>query len=155
MRGRVVAEGIETTCPDSDVMTTKLLTLSSESLAMEALMLMSERKIHHLPVVDEGTVTGIVTQNDIARLLHNDMCLLTAELPQKNSADEQANAFIRPTKMIAPLMESGAAPELTAAMITIAADAVPRRLFTLGIEKYGKPPVEFALVAVGSQSRRE
>ncbi|APT82838.1 DUF294 nucleotidyltransferase-like domain-containing protein [Corynebacterium ammoniagenes] len=155
LRGRVVAEGIETTCPVSDVMTTKLLTLSSESLAMEALMLMSERKIHHLPVVDEGTVTGIVTQNDIARLLHNDPVFLTADLSRKNSVDELADAFTRTTKVVAQLIESGAAPEETAGMITIAADAVARRLFTLGIEKYGKPPVDFAFVAVGSQGRRE
>lgn len=155
MRGRVVAEGVDTSRPVTEVMTTNLLTLGSEALAMEALMLMSERKIHHLPVVDDGRVTGIVTQNDIARLLHNDPVFLAADISRKNSIDELADAFTRTTKVVAQLIESGAAPEETAGMITIAADGVARRLFTLGIEKYGKPPVDFAFVAVGSQGRRE
>ncbi|MGP5207320.1 DUF294 nucleotidyltransferase-like domain-containing protein [Corynebacterium casei] len=155
MRGRVVAQGVDTARPVADVMTKDLLTLGSESLAVEALMYMSERKIHHLPVVDKGTVTGIVTQNDIARLLHNDPVFLTADLSRKNSVDELADAFTRTTKVVAQLIESGAAPEETAGMITIAADSVARRLFTLGIEKFGTPPVDFAFVAVGSQGRRE
>src|SRR5699024_2275257 len=80
---------------------------------------------------------------------------LTADLSRKNSVDELADAFTRTTKVVAQLIESGAAPEETAGMITIAADAVARRLFTLGIEKYGKPPVYFAFVAVCSQGRFE
>ena len=155
MRGRVVAQGMDTSQPVSEVMTRDLLTLGSDSLAMEALLMMSERKIHHLPVVDKGNVTGIVTQNDIARLLHNDPVFLTTDLSRKNSVDELADAFTRTTKVVAQLIESGAAPEESAGMITIAADSVARRLFTLGIEKYGPPPCDFAFVAVGSQGRRE
>ena len=75
--------------PAGHMMTTNPLTLSPEALAMK-LMLMSERKIHHL-LRWMMAATGIVTQNDIARPLHNDQSL--AAISHAESIDELADAF--------------------------------------------------------------
>ncbi len=80
MRGRVVAEGVDTSRPVTEVMTTNLLTLGSEALAMEALMLMSERKIHHLPVVDDGRVQALSR-----RTISHACCTMTQSSSQRIS----------------------------------------------------------------------
>jgi CBS domain-containing protein len=48
-----------------DVMTSKLITVTSEQKLEEAMVIMSEKHIRHLPVVDEGELIGIISINDV------------------------------------------------------------------------------------------
>jgi len=49
----------------SDIMTRNVITVSPRSGTRECMALMSERKIRHLPVVDDGTVLGMISIRDI------------------------------------------------------------------------------------------
>ena len=48
-----------------DVMTTRLLTLSPDVEIIDAARLMREKKIRHVPVVEDGNVLGIVGIRDV------------------------------------------------------------------------------------------
>lgn len=49
-----------------DIMTKKLITVSSETSLLNTINLMSERRIRHMPVVDEfSKIVGIVSQRDL------------------------------------------------------------------------------------------
>jgi acetoin utilization protein AcuB len=48
-----------------DVMTKNTITVDSESLVLDAQRIMRENNIRRLPVVDKGTLVGIVTQHDL------------------------------------------------------------------------------------------
>jgi CBS domain-containing protein len=49
----------------SDIMTTNVVSVSSNQSVREAAALMSQHNIGSLPVVDDGQLTGIVTDRDI------------------------------------------------------------------------------------------
>lgn len=155
LRGRVVAQALDITLPITEIMTYEPRTVPSETLAFEAMLLMAELRIHHLPIVDYGQVTGIVTTADVMRLLRHDPIYLTADLSRRNSAEELADAYPQASQVAARFIERGATAEETAGMMTMAGDALARRLLTLGEEKFGQPPVKYAFVVVGSQGRRE
>ena len=55
-----------------DVMTSKLITVSSEQKLEEAMLIMSEKHIRHLPVVDEGELIGIISINDVVSSIIKD-----------------------------------------------------------------------------------
>ena len=65
MTYRVVAEGLD---PDKtvlrDIMTPDPDWVSSDTAAIEALRLMQDGGYRHLPVVDKGTVVGVVSRRD-------------------------------------------------------------------------------------------
>jgi CBS domain-containing protein len=64
---KIVAEGVDASkILVTDVMSTPLITVSSNASIEEASELMATYKIKHLPVVDEGEVVGIVAARDIA-----------------------------------------------------------------------------------------
>lgn len=155
LRGRVVAEGFEITRPVTEIMTENPRTVKSETLAFEAMLLMAELRIHHLPIVDEGRVTGIVTAADIMRLMRQDPIYLTADVSRKNSVAELVGTFTQASEIGVRFIERGASAEETAALMTIVADAIARRLFTLAEEKFGPPPVPYAFAVIGSQGRHE
>ncbi len=48
-----------------DVMTKDPITISSDTLVLDADRIMKERKIGRLPVVDRGELLGIITQKDV------------------------------------------------------------------------------------------
>ena len=155
IRSRVVAAGMSAENPVTQAMSPDPWSVPSSTLAMEALLTMSEKRIHHLPVIDDGELNGIVTQADIARLLHNDPIFLATDVSHRDDVDSLAESLSRVATLSAQYIDRGAAPQESAAMLTIAADAIARRLFVLGEQKFGAAPVDYAFVAVGSQGRRE
>jgi len=48
-----------------DIMTKNPITVSSETLVMDAQKIMKEKNIRRLPVVDKGKLVGIITKHDI------------------------------------------------------------------------------------------
>jgi CBS domain-containing protein len=55
-----------------EVMTSKLITVTSEQKLEEAMVIMSEKHIRHLPVVDEGELIGIISINDVVTSIIKD-----------------------------------------------------------------------------------
>lgn len=154
LRGRVVAGGIDPARPVSDVMTENPVTISPDALAFEAMLMMSELGIHHLPVVDQGKVVGVVSSGDLSRLLKANPIFLTADLSRRN-AEELEGAYRRAAETVIRLIDRGAGARESAQVLTTVGDALVRRLISLFEQSEGPAPVEYAFVAVGSQGRRE
>ena len=66
---RLVAEGVEVkTASLKDVMTSPLVTINHEAPIDDLMMLMEDKKIHHIPVMKEGKLVGIVDSQRIRSL---------------------------------------------------------------------------------------
>ena len=155
MTGRVVAQSLDTSLPVSEVMTRDLRSVTPETLAFEAMLLMAELKIHHLPVLEEGKVVGVVAGADIARLLRVNPIYLTADFSRRTSREELRDAYREACAVIARFLDRSGDFAEAAQMMTIAADSIARRLLELAEEQFGAPPVPYAFVVLGSQGRRE
>ncbi|MDO4760483.1 MAG: putative nucleotidyltransferase substrate binding domain-containing protein [Corynebacterium sp.] len=154
LRKKVVAVNLDVSRLVSEIMTSNLRTATSDSHAFEAMIAMSELGIHHLPVVDNGKLVGIVSSPDIMRLLRNDPIYVTADLSRKSTIEELAEVFSSADDVAVRFIERGATPEEVAGLLTVAADSLARRILTLAEEKFGAPPIPYAFVVVGSQGRR-
>lgn len=53
--------------PISDLMSTELTTCGLRSTVDELMQLMTERRIRHIPVIDEGRLAGIVSIGDVVK----------------------------------------------------------------------------------------
>ncbi|MEX3505618.1 DUF294 nucleotidyltransferase-like domain-containing protein [Corynebacterium sp. LK2510] len=154
LRSRVVAEMHDPRRPVSDVMTSPVRTVPAETLVFEAMLLMSELGFHHFPVEGPEGIVGMVTSSDIVRPLQADPIYMAAAV-DKASLEELEGAFDRAGIVAARFLERGASAFESQRVLTSIADSIARRLFALGIERFGEPPVPFAFVAVGSQARHE
>lgn len=154
LRRKVVATNLDVTLPVANIMTVNPRTAPSDARAFEAMIIMSELGIHHLPVVDDNNLVGIVSSPDIMRLLRNDPIYVTADLSRKTDPEELREVFKSADDVAVRFIERGATPEEVCGLLTVAADSLARRLLTLGEQKFGAPPVPYAFVVVGSQGRR-
>ena len=70
----IVKEGRDTTTPVSEFMSTDLVTADSKEGVMELCKRMQEHGIRRMPVVEgDGTLTGIVTLDDLVVLLEDEL----------------------------------------------------------------------------------
>ena len=65
LRNRCVAAGRPASDPVSSIMTPEPMHISSNAYAYEALLMMARSNVHHLPVLDDGEVKGMVTATDL------------------------------------------------------------------------------------------
>ncbi|MCF4007014.1 DUF294 nucleotidyltransferase-like domain-containing protein [Corynebacterium uropygiale] len=154
LRGRVLARGMSPERPVRNIMTADLHSISPETPAFEAMLLMAERHIHHLPVLDGDATLGLISSADVMRLLHQDPIYLTADLSQR-SLEDLRGAYHDASRLALSFIERGSTPADVAQILTTVAGAIARRLLTLAEERLGPPPVPYAFIAVGSQGRSE
>ena len=64
-------ESPETT-PISEVMTDEVFCIGPENSACDCMGLMTEKRIRHLPVLDEGNILGIITIGDVLKQVIKD-----------------------------------------------------------------------------------
>jgi CBS domain-containing protein len=63
----VLAQRAASSTTVDDVMTSDVVSVDVDSESEEAMALMTERRVRHLPVLDHGSVTGIVSIGDLVR----------------------------------------------------------------------------------------
>ncbi len=84
MRRVVDSDRAPTETTVADVMTTSLVTCTPAATVRDCATMMSERKIRHLPVVDDGRVVGIITTGD----------LLAHRLAEREATIQQLESFV-------------------------------------------------------------
>lgn len=155
LRNRVLAAGLPDTTPLRAVMTSPAITLSAESMAFEALLLMLERHIHHLPIVEHGQVVGMVTHTDILRRQSSSPLLLPRQLERARSLDDLRRYGDQVAEAVGGLLNSGARVSDIGRVVAVAHDALLQRLLRDAEAELGTPPAPYAWLVVGSQGRYE
>lgn len=156
LRSRVLAEDREPSTPIGEVMTADPVHVRDTTRAFDATLLMMERGVHHLPVLDEGDrPVGVVTSTDLLRLAQADPIYLAARIARASSPVAVAEQVRKLPAMTGEWERRGFPPSDVARVITATADAATRRLLELAEERLGPPPVPFCWVVLGSQARGE
>lgn len=68
--------------PVADIMTREVHTVGSANSVGECMSLMTERRIRHLPVIDEGEIVGVVSIGDVVKAVIHDQKFLIEQLEQ-------------------------------------------------------------------------
>jgi CBS domain-containing protein len=60
------------TTPVGEIMTTNVVTTTDRQTVSECMSLMTERRIRHLPVIDDGKVIGLISIGDLVNAIISD-----------------------------------------------------------------------------------
>jgi CBS domain-containing protein len=155
LRSRCVAAGLPGDTPLREVMTASPVTVSRHASAFEALLTMSHRRIHHLPVVDGDELHGLVSTHDLLRAQATNPLYLADRVGRCGSIEALRETVTEARELHLQLVAAHATARQLGQAVTSVCDAVTRRLIDLAIDQLGPPPVPFAWVATGSQGRGE
>ncbi|TRD15394.1 putative nucleotidyltransferase substrate binding domain-containing protein [Palleronia caenipelagi] len=156
LANKVLAEGLDGNRPVSSVMTPDPIAVSPSATGLDALMLLSERRINQLPVqTAKGRLRGIISKSDLIRQQASTASNMVSEIASADSAAEMHEIMQRLPELLAHLVAASAKPQAITRRITDLTDAITRRLLFLAEERIGPPPVPYVWAACGSQGRRE
>jgi CBS domain-containing protein len=156
LRSRVLAAGLDPARPVSEAMTRDPFHVGGDTRAFDATLLMMDRGVHHLPVLDPaGRSLGVVTSTDLLRLAQADPVYLAARISRAASPGAVAEQVGKLPPMVAELTRKGMPAADVSRVITATTDAATRRLLDLAEAELGPPPVTYAWLVLGSQARGE
>ncbi|MBT2691809.1 DUF294 nucleotidyltransferase-like domain-containing protein [Bacillus sp. ISL-55] len=156
--GRVVAKGISVEEPSRLVMTEKPVTISRFAYYYDALSKILLNGIKHLPVVDDGKISGVVTLTDLLRK-KNDSLMRT--IKKIEEADETNLPEIKAAiyEITETLMRDRVPALALLDIITKLYDRLIVRAVELSLAALRKkglePPAPFAFYLMGSAGRGE
>lgn len=155
LRSKCVAVGRSIDAPVSEIMTTTLHTIEHDDLALNALMTMTRMGVHHLPVMRNGKVAGMITSTDLAHHNSSNPAFIMSGIRRAQSVEELEMI----SKKLPDLQVQLNAANVTALhvgdIVSRITDAITVRLIELTVDEIGDSPVAFVWVAGGSQARRE
>ena len=155
MTNRVLADGLDPATPVSEVMTADPVTLRPDSLGSDILHIMLERRIGHLPVVEDGTLVGMITQTDLTRFQAVSSAQLVRDVAISETVADMAAVTAQIPRLLVQLVGGHNAHEVVTRLITDIADTVTRRLLAMAEAQLGPAPVPYLWLACGSQGRQE
>ena len=152
---KVLAIGLDPATPVDEVMTPDPVSLPPTALGSDILHIMLERRIGHLPVVEDGRLVGMITQTDLTRFQAVSSAGLVRDAAMADAVEDLAAVTARIPKLLVQLVGGHNAHEVVTRLITDVSDTVTRRLLHLAEAALGAPPVPYLWLACGSQGRQE
>lgn len=155
LRSRCIVAGLSFDAPVRAIMTERLYTVEANALGFQALIAMSRRNVHHLPVVDGGRVIGVISTSDLVRFQSANAVYLVGNIHKASELTTLIEISARVPELQVNLITAGATAGQVGQAVSAVTDAITVRLLELAEAKLGPPPVPYAWMAGGSQARRE
>ncbi len=153
---RVLARKLLPTTDVSEVMSSPVVSISQEALLYEALLRFKDSNVTNLLVKNtQGSPIGVLSHTDALDMQHNSIRFTIREIEAAENIESLIRINGRTPVLVHALMQSGDKAGNIMHIITSISDALTIRLIQLSIETLGKPPCDFAFLALGSEGRRE
>ncbi|GMG81035.1 DUF294 nucleotidyltransferase-like domain-containing protein [Paralimibaculum aggregatum] len=155
LASRVLAAERPGDTPLREIMTGDPVSLSPEAIGLDAMAVMIEHGIGHLPVVEGARLAGILTRTDLLLRQALSSPMLVGEIGRKTDLAGLREVIAKVPDLLAQLVGAGAAPHVICRLITDVTDALTRKLIAMAEIEFGAPPVPYLWLVCGSQGRQE
>jgi len=143
----------------AEVMTRDVMTLDANATAADAMLLMAEHSIRHVPVVQaRGGVTrviGVVSERDLFALQRLSVRQLAVALRRADDPETLAVVAQDIRRLSHHLVAQGVAADQLTRLISHLNDQLTRRLLELACARFGIDADGFCWLALGSEGRAE
>lgn len=155
LRSRVLAKAMPSSTPLHRIMTSSPYTIDKSAYLFEAVQLMSEHNIHHLPVLDGGRGYSMITLTDIVRAQQNHPLHLIGEIHRQQELKGLVTASERLPALLMQLEQQQVPAREAGRIITTITDALTKTLIKIAQRQLGEAPCTFSWLAFGSQARMD
>jgi CBS domain-containing protein len=160
LRRKIVAEGRDAAAtPARAIMSAPVVTIAPGAYAWQAVLEMTRREIHHLVVLDDGRLAGVVSSNDFVVPRATHPVTLAGEIARAPSLPPLAQLADRVTALVRRLVDEGGRASDIGEIVAELNDRIVTRVLGLAVTTLeasaGPAPVGWAWLAFGSEARRE
>ena len=153
--GRVALPGVPLDTPIAEVMTAPLISLDARATVAEAVLLMAERTIRHVPVKQDGRLAGVVTERDLFVLQRQTLRGISEAISAARSTAALARAADDIRSWSAALVAQGVSAAFVTRLISRLNDQLTVRVIALVSRERGVTLDGACWLALGSEGREE
>ena len=155
LRTRFVARGLPFDTPISEIMTPDPESIQASDTVFSTTLRMTRRGYHHLPVMENGKLTGIVTASDLILAKQDDPVYLVQHISRQKEVGAIKDLVPGLSNLMVQWVNSGMRAQQVSQILTAISDAITVRLIQLAEAKLGPAPVPWCWAGFGSQARAE
>jgi CBS domain-containing protein len=155
LRRRVLARDRGPEAPAREVMSSPLVACDADASLYEALLAMLRARIHHLPLVRDGRVVGVVTHTDLLRHQQKSPVFLLKRIERAERPEELAGFAEEMTGMVEGLLWGGLEATDIGRIVAALNDALALSLLQRAEADLGPPPTPYRWIVFGSEGRQE
>jgi CBS domain-containing protein len=155
LRDKVVSRGRSVLDPVKSIMSVSLIKAEAKDYCFEAILNMIRYNIHHLLVIDNGRLRGVITNHDLMMLQGTSPISIAREIETQQSIEGLVPASTKINKVVELLMKEGAKASNITRIITEINDRLLRKILEITEKKLGAPPLNYCWISFGSEGRKE
>lgn len=153
--GRIVLPGLSLDEPVSRVMSSPVQSLPAGASVSDAVMLMAEQRIRHVPVVEDQRLLGIVTERDLFALQRRSHRQISGAIDSAESAEHLITAATDIRQWSRALVAQGMSARYVTRLVSQLNDMLTCRLVELLAEASRVDLRSFCWLTFGSEGREE
>ncbi|MBJ2135667.1 CBS domain-containing protein [Paraglaciecola chathamensis] len=157
IRNRVVAQQTDVNLAVSEIMTQDPVKIHDQRTLFDALCVMTEHNVHHLPVVDKntGVPLGMLTASDMIRHQRGNVLFVINELTKAPSLYELTRLSWQLPHYFSKHAKRLGDFDIAGKVLSQATDIMTRKLIGFYQQQNGEAPMEFCWLVYGSQARED
>ncbi len=155
LRDKVVSKGRSTGDKVSTIMSVSLIKADARDYCFEALLKMIRYSVHHLLVIDGGSLKGVITNHDLMLLQGTSPISVAREIEGQQTIEGLIPISKKSTKLIDLLLREGAKASNITRIITEINDRLLRKVLEITEKKLGPAPLNYCWIVFGSEGRKE
>lgn len=155
LRNKVLAVDLPAHTAVAHVMTKNPYRIHADAFAFEALQLMSQHNIHHLPVERDGAVFGMLTTSDLVRSTQEHPLFLISHIHRQRDSAGLAACGESIGQLSRQLGQQQVPSTEVSHILATLYDALAQSWLKLGQQQLGPAPCAFSWLCFGSQARQD
>ncbi len=152
---KVVAKARSVSEPVKNIMTISLIRVDASDPCFEAVLKMIKYNIHHMLVIKEGALKGIMTDHDLTLPQAASPLSSASDVENQQTIDGLIPASVKMDTIVGMLLEEGTKASCITKIITEINDRLVKKVLEIAEKTHGQPPVPYCWIASGSEGRKE
>lgn len=155
LREKVVARGRSVAEPIKNILTLSLIRVDADDSCFETIIKMIKYNIHHMPVIRDGVLSGIVTNHDLMLLEGTSPLSLVHDIINQTTIDGLISLSGKTNNIVGLLIKEDAKASNITQIISEINDRLIGKVLEIAELKYGPPPLPYCWIVYGSEGRKE
>ncbi len=155
LREKVVAKGRAMQEPVKNVMSTSLIRVDARDYCFEVVLKMLRYNIHHVLVIKDGGLRGVITNHDLMMLQGTSPLSLTKDIENQQVVGGLIPVSKKINNIVGLLLKEGAKASNITKVITEINDRLVKKVLEIAEKKFGPSPAPYCWIVFGSEGRKE
>lgn len=155
LREKVVAKGRNVREPVKNIMSPPLIRADAKEYGFEVFLKMLRHNVHHVLIVKDGALAGIMTNHDFMLLQGTSPITLVKDIENQQSIEGLAALSRGVDNIVGLFLNENVKPSNIGRVISEINDRILKKVLEIAEQQYGSPPVPYCWVVFGSEGRKE